>query len=447
MKKQYVRFVGRLVALFAMVLSTGLMLGSVAHAQEDEAPLRLAHINTAGETGTHSFNALQGILKQSDQIILVPQTTFMAGASRYGLEMSVFRRGSDREANAEVFKKLMAELEIEGLIIQDVFGRNGSTLQLVIIGPRGFELADIRREARRGRVSNDDTVAMLRESFAALVPDVRGYRREQEEARQRELEAQRQRELEAQRRMEEEQVSIRDEAVARHRSSAGYLEPSYSLHAGAMMGQRLMRLASPDSFPFNHNTPFVGIGGQLDAVVAVFEGGKSGFGLSIFGGYAPFQTQFNDDLLPSTFARLGLDLQYLRGLSSEFFFRLYAGAEAKSVTLAPNELYTGHRYVLGRAGLGVTYLFGTVGALHIGGGVLPVISADNSAGGFGEIETDLGYGGSARLNINMGESLSLGLDYTFQLNTLRYPVAPGRSEPAHSRDMFHLGILSLGYRM
>jgi hypothetical protein len=76
-----------------------------------------------------------------------------------------------------------------------------------------------------------------------------------------------------------------------------------------------------------------------------------------------------------------------------------------------------------------------------------VLSADNSSGGFGEVETALGYGGSARLNINLGASLAVGVDYTFQLHSLGYPDAPGRAEPATSRDMYHVGVLFLGYRL
>ncbi|MFU8802509.1 MAG: hypothetical protein ACNA8W_01755 [Bradymonadaceae bacterium] len=439
-------FYARLVAMLAAALLTSLAFSATVWAQDDEEPLRLVHINTAGETGTHSFNALQGILKQSNQIVLIPQTTFMAGASRYGLEMSTFRRGAEREANAGVFKKLLAELDIEGLVIQDVFGRGGSTLQLVVIGPRGHELADIRRDARRGRVSNDDAMAMLREVFATLVPDVRGYRSEQEEIQRREAEAQRERELQSQRQSDQD-LDLREQAIADHRERHGNLETGYNISAGAMIGQRLMRLASEDTSPFNHNTPFVGIAGHAEGIFSVFDNDAGAFGAGLFGGYAPFQTEFLEDLLPSTYARLGLDLFYLRALTSDFILRVYGGVEATSVTLTANDLYTGHRYILGRVGLGVNYLFGDFGALEINGGVLPILDADNSSGGFGEIETALGYGGSARLKINIGESMNVGLDYTFQLHSLTYPDPPNRTEPANSRDMFHIGMISMGYRL
>ncbi len=412
-----------------------------ARAQDDEPPLRLAFINVAGEPGANAYSTVQGILLQSSQIILVTQPTFMAGASRYNLGLDVFRQGSAREENEANIRELMKSLDVEAIVIQDVFGKGGK-LQMVVMGPRGRELRDLRRDIRKGRVTDDQAIDLLKEVFSTLVPEVRSYREEQDEKA-------RQAELEAQRALEEdkEEVSIRDQVIAERSVDSGDLQTGYQLNVGAMMGHRLMRLSGEDGFEFNHGTPFVGVGGNLDARFATFSEGSGAAGLNIFGGYAPFKTAFYDAMLDSSFARVGAELYVVFALTSDFLVRAYGGGEALSITLGQNELYTGHRYISARTGAGVEYLFGELATLKLGAGILPILKADNSHGAYGEVDARLGFEGAARLEVSPIKAVTIALDYTAQYYSLGFPAPTVLATPAATTDLLHMIVLSLGYRM
>ncbi len=137
-------------------------------------------------------------------------------------------------------------------------------------------------------------------------------------------------------------------------------------------------------------------------------------------------------------------------MSSFFFLDLFAGAELMRLTIEPNRLYTGTSYVMGRAGLGVSFRFGEGARLRLHGGATPIFTASNSAGAFGASPLSVGLEGGARLAFTLIEGTFLELNYTFQRMTPEFPdPVPDLGGPKVStaaQDMLHTGNALLGLR-
>lgn len=431
----------RIIAAIALFLC---LPPGVGQAQDAETPLRLAFINVAGSAGSSAYSSIESILLQSNQLVLMDESVFLNGAAEYQVDLDTFRQSAARQENAETFHELMLALEVEAILVQDVFG-SGGKLQVVVIGPRGNELKDLRRDIRRGRVSDEQAIDVLREVFSVVVPEVRDVRVEREE--QARLAAA---EAAANRSKVElvEEPTILDQVLADRRAVYGELKKGYRLNVGALLGNRIMHLTQEDAERnFDHGTPLFGFAGELDARFFLFSNHRGALGARLFGAYAPFKTAYENEQLDSSFMRVGGEVYVAYALSSDFVLRGFGGIETLSVELGENALYQGHQYMSARLGVDVAYSFGTLGSLALGGGILPILSTEIIGGSYGEGTGALGFEGAAGLKIEPYDSVVIGVDYTAQYYSLEFatPVAPNTA--AKTTDLMHMIMLSVGYRL
>ncbi|RAL21207.1 hypothetical protein DL240_13830 [Lujinxingia litoralis] len=432
-----------LVVVFCVLIAWS----SVASAQE-QAPLRLGYLNTAGDSGERAYTSIEDALKESTQIELLDARDVLQAAQGLGLDLSAFRQSSQREEKRAIFSNLMSQENIEGLLIHDVFG-GGNTLQVVVLGPRGEELADVRYRIRRGRIDQEGVLEVLRQVFSELVPVVLDYREQQEMERQRALEAQeRERAQQAQTpaQVEPLEEDPREAALAHHRERFGNLRPHLKLRAGLVAGQRMMRQSTDTAFEINHNTPLLGGGARIDAMLAILNGGRAALEVGAHFDIAPYTSRFADEELAGQYMRGGGEVRYVRGFSPSVQGRAILGAELLSATLAPNSLYTGHSYLAAHLGLGLSYAFGELAQLNLAALFTPVLSGTNSAGAYGE--GNFGPSAAARvgLTIDALEPFLLGVDYTYQLHLREFPEPSIVDAAVNSRDQFHTALISVGYR-
>ena len=435
-----------IATLFALLVC---LLSSSALAQED--PLRLTLLNAAAKGGASAHGSVNEFLKKSDDINTTSQDEVWEYADKeLGLEEKDFRSSSLREENTENFKTIMKELDLEALLIVDVFSK-GRKFQLVAIGPDGTEIADIRRDVSRGRLSKDDAKGVLRDTFKELVPIVREFREaggwsaeaaeEEEEEEVSLLPEEEETEEEG-----DEEASIKDEVVNKRKGKYPAMQPGARIQIGLLAGIRDMKMTADTGFELTHASPWVGFGGRVDFVFTQFTE-DSALGASVLGGYAPFTTIFLDnDEFKSAYARLGGELRYLKAFSPELMLNVFGGAEATSVTIAQNPFYTGHRYLMARVGVGIMYQVGPV-VLELAGAVLPVFGVNNSAGAFGDVEgLSLGFEPAGGLSFDLSDDISATLRYTGQIYSITYPsaVVLGGQEVS-STDVIHTGLIAIGY--
>lgn len=422
-------------------------------ASAEEDPLKLSFVNAAAKGGDSAHGTLSDFLEGSDDIDTTDQDKVWKVAAEFDLEQKDFRSSSLREDNAENFQKIMKELDLEAIMILDVFSK-GRKMQVVTIGPSGREIADVRRDVNRGRLDKSEAKGVLKETFAELVPKVVEFREGggwdafEEEEPEEEEEVSLLPEEEEEEEGEEEELSLKEKAVKKKRAGKyPALERGIRLQLGLLAGKRDLKLTSDSGFELTHGSPFVGFGGRVDAVFAQL-GSDAALGASLLGGYAPFTTIFaENETYPSQYARLGAELRYLKAFSETFLVNVFGGGEAMSITIDQNANYTGHRYVMARLGAGIIYQAGPV-LLEIGGALLPVFGVNNSSGAYGEVPgLSLGFEPMAGLTFGLSEDLSVSLRYSGQIFSAKYPEPQLPIDAAKSFDLIHSGVLSIGYSL
>lgn len=418
-----------------------------------EEPLKLAFINAAAKGGDSAHGTLNAFLKKSDDIDPTPQDDVWDYADKeLGLEAKDFRSSSLREENREKFQAMMKELDLEAILVLDVFSK-GRKLQLVTIGPSGKEIADVRRDIERGRLEKDEAKSVLKETFAELVPNVVKFREDGGWAAYEKPEPDEEEEVsllpeeEEDTSEEEEDVSIKDKVIKKHKGKYPALEPGARLQLGLLAGKRDLKMTSDSGFELTHGSPFVGFGGRVDFVFTKI-GADAALGGSVLGGYAPFTTIFaENETYPSQYARLGLELRYLKAFSETFLVNVFGGGEATSITINQNRNYTGHRYIMARLGAGILYEVGPV-LLELGGALLPVFSVNNSAGAYGEVQgLTLGFEPMAGLRFGLSEDISVSLRYSGEIFSAKYPEPVLPIQAAKSFDIIHTGLIAIGYSL
>lgn len=435
--------------LLLLVILVPTLVAGTASAETD--PLRLSLLNAAANGGAEAHGALNDIIKKSDQIDPTPQSDVYAYAGReFGLEEKSFRSSALRAQNEANFRRLMKDLNLEALLIVDVY-KKGKAFQLVAIGPNGKEVADIRRDIDRGQLTEDDAKGVLQEAFADLVPLVLEFREaggwSQVEEEEEEEEVISLSGGEGEEEEEDGELSLKEEAIRDVKQASDLLASGARLQAGLLLGRRSITMTSDEGFELTHESPFAGFGAKVDIIFAQL-GSDSALGANVFGGYAPFTTIFDESLtFPSQYARVGADVEYLRGFSPEFILSVFGGAEATSITIDSNPHYTGNRYVSARAGVGVLYQVGPV-LLQVDAAVLPVFGVNNSDGAYGEAEgLSIAFEPAGGLSFAITNDISVLLRYSGQFYSVGY-VSPNPallSGPASSSDGIHTGLIAIGY--
>jgi len=447
----------------AVGLTTLFVAPSTAFAR---APLRLSFINTTGDVGVDSHEKIKTLLKKSKDIDLTAQDDVWSEADDLGLDEKDFRSGSLREKNAKNFQRIMKKLDVEGILILDIFN-HGRTLQIVTIGPDGREVADEREDVHHGRISKSGAKSILKRSFRGLVPEVKKFRDdggwdavELEEPKEQADEDEGVSLIESEsddeeKKDEDEDVSIKKNAVHHAMGKTESLNPGFQLNAGVLVGKRTLTMTADNGFELKHDSPFAGFGGSVTGVFARF-GKDKAVGAEVFGGYAPFTTIFTDPNDPtreltfqSEYARIGGQLRYLQAFSPQLHIEVVGGVDAFSITIKQNPFYTGNRYLGGRAGVILGYRVGPI-LLDVGAVALPIFNINNSAGAYGEANFALGIEGDAGLSFALTDDIHASLGYTAHLISITYdhPKVVGNGDlSVNTGDVIHTGVIAIGYSL
>lgn len=420
-------------------------LAPSAHAQ-DEAPIRLVFLNTDPSDGMGVYNSVKEVLELSKDLDLIDPDDLLSAGTKHGVKLETFRSGDKRKEAVGAFSRMLAGANAETVIALDVFG-GGRTMQLVVIGPAGQQLADIRQRIGGSVPTQDESVTALKKAFKALVPRIREYREEQAK-------------LEAASPdvglvgLDEpnEDDTIKARVIAEHRAKHANLTRGLNPQVGAIFGARNFALETEANYDVSHSSPFVGVGVQLDAVLALFDAETSAVGASAFAAYAPFTTVFAGPNGPeeksSSFTDLRLDVYYMKGLSSDFIVKGGVGLEYMGVSIEPNAIYSGNDYFNLRAGLGVIYQFGELAEMHLNAAALPILNADVSDGKMGDSSVSFGGDVALRLDVTAFGPVraSLGYQFKYYQGSFESPrLAQLRGESVSTNDNFHVGHVLLGY--
>lgn len=434
----------------------------------NEDPLKLSFLNAAASGGDGAYDALNTFLSGSSDIDATDQSDVWSHAKRqFELEPKHFRSSSLRSDNADNFQRIMKDLDLEALLILDVFSK-GSKMQVVVIGPSGREVADIRRDITRGNLSRDEARGVLGEIFGELVPAVRefrdagGWSSAEEPAEEPEDEFSLIDETDETDEFGDE-PSIKEKVIKERSGEYELIAPGINMSVGLLGGRRAMSFTSENgTFELSHGSPFVGFGGRIAFIFAAL-GSDAAIGATVLGGYAPFTTSFERrnaaggvvvEEFKSQYARLSAELNYLKAFSDTFALNIFAGGGATSVTIAKNLDYTGHRYIAARIGAGIMYQIGPV-LLDLNAGLLPIFSINNSSEGYGPIPTPaIGFEPAGGLSFGITDDISLSLRYSGEMFNAKYPEPPRTTGnpatpigPAKSFDIVHTGLVAIGYSL
>ncbi len=448
MKNQLFHFHLGLVSLLLCIL----MLPAAVSAQDQEDPLRLVYVNTSGSEGQESYQAVRELLSGSDQIDLIRERNFLRSAREVGIDEEVLADWGRWPELVDNFAAAMWHSNVEGLLIHRVEDQ-GNQLYITVFGPRGWELTEVERSLDDGTLGEPAAVETLREAFSALVPEVRGFRREVSEGSISDEDFQIAKESDDSAdvdQAESDELSPRDRALAGHRQRYGDMSRNIAIYAGALTGRRSMNMDQPDgSFSIYHRTGLMGFGARVDALITTIERDTAAFEASGVVGFSPFTTVFGERELSGRFMRFGAEGRYINARSANTRLRVIAGVETINVALEGNENYTGHGYLMGRIGGGVHHSVGRLLTVQADGLLLPVLLSSNSGGAYGTPEGLLGFGAEAAIHLNLFEPFLVGLFYNFSYIDQDYPD-PDPSVitlPAESIDIFHQIMIGVGYRL
>jgi hypothetical protein len=223
-----------------------LLLSFALPSWASEDPLRLAFINASQKGGGDAHETLLEFLDASDDIKVKDSDKIWDAAEEEGVSRKDFRNSKRRDSSAREFRRVMKSLNIEAIMILDVFSK-GKKLQLVVIGPSGKTIADVRENIKRGKVSKAESKTILKEAFAELVPQVRDFRDaggwdavDDEPRKEDPVEEPDEEDPDEEDPDEEDpdsSTSLKDSAVASNNGDFG-LEPGFTFRFGALVGSR-----------------------------------------------------------------------------------------------------------------------------------------------------------------------------------------------------------------
>lgn len=442
-----------------LFIAVQLMVFSIAlPAFADQDPLRLAFINASQKGGGDAYDTIMQFLEASDDIKVKDSEKIWDAAEEEGVSRKDFRNSKRRKASTREFRRVMKSLNLEAIMILDVFSK-GRKLQLVVIGPNGEEVADVREDIKRGKVSKSEAKKILKDAFAELVPQVKEFRdnggwdavddEPEEEEEEEEVAQVDDEEEDGDDESGDDANSLKAMAVAAASSEYG-LEPGVSFRFGALVGSRSFSMESEGECTLDHKSPFVGVDLELSSIFSVFSGGSAAIGGSVFVAYAPFTTLFDEsEEFASDYARLVAQLVFTKAFSEEVALDIFGGVQAWSVTIDKNPHYTGNRYLGARLGGSLSYAAGPV-VISGGAGLLPTFDINNSDGAFGTADLTFGLEGQVSLSFQVTDAIEARIGYNLTSISPDYPDAvnpDGISDPITSSDVIHSGAITMGYRL
>ncbi|QDG51464.1 hypothetical protein FIV42_12125 [Persicimonas caeni] len=448
-RKSIARHLHSALTLLVALAAIGLVsFGSMGAAAAQEAPLKMVFVNSDPMDGTAVYDALAEVLEASSDLQLVDPGDLLAAGSERGIGLDTLRDGDKRLRHRAEFAAMLSQTGGEAILVLDVFG-GGNTMQLVVIGPYGNELDDIRQSIAGSRPSQSESVTVLKQAFKALVPKVRQYREEQAQRQEQQAGV----DLVGEEEPPSDSQKIKERVIREHREKHADLKTGLTPHVGMIFGRRSLQLETQADYQLDHASPFVGFGAEVDIIFALMDGDTAAFGATVFGSFAPFTTVFTNDQgqpveLPSAFSNVGGDFKYLKGVGADLIVFGKAGVELMSIQIDQNQAYTGNDYINMRAGAGLVYQFGELAELHLDAAALPVVDARLSGDVMGPADFGLGWNAAAKLQLTFLKPFEVAAGYDFQYypTTFSQPVLEDLGgQPATTTDMFHLANVMVGY--
>ena len=472
-----------------LLLGLALMLAGPAHLaaqtppeqpeRDEEAsrePLRLAVLNVSKQGGSQAEAELLEVLSGNDAIALIEGADVRAVMKEFAVTDEVLRQSELREKFRNRLFRLVTANRIEGLLAIDVYNK-GRTVQIVVIGPEGGELHDVRRTIKRGRLDQEGALEMLQEVFPALAPEVQAYRASERERVLNESalvpDAQASQTIQEQG-DEAAAVTLSEQPGERR---GGHFERGIDLSLGYFYGHRDLLLSETDNNNpdrITHTTAMSGVGAQLDATALSWgEGGARA--LALRGAFAIgfFDTTFTErdeqlgevrvNYASQSFDVAG-DLVLRRQVGARAHLGAFAGAQHVTVKISQtsrltedartynNSRYTGTGYFALRLGAEVALRLNPRTSAELYGGALPLLNA-NVSQALGESQATLGALAGARLKVNLTENFYAQGVYAFSLFRPSFPDPPGTlpgggtvnvDSAARGRDLMHSAQLLVG---
>lgn len=439
-----------------VVFAVSFWPGGEVEANEED-PLRLVVVDMTSRYGNDSYDALDELVRGSDQIDVVPTGAFRRSIRIFGIDREDFETPEGRGEVVDQIAAVMWDIEAEGILLHFV-EEESSRVRVVVIGPHGWELGESAEDLADGSLEEDEAIALLRGVFGLLVPEVRGFRRDVTEgditdddfadppdASGEDDSATEEQEDESN---GDREPSPREQALAAHRQRYGNLERHITAHLGPMFGYRSLQMNQPQgSFAIRHSTMLAGLGLHVDGLIMTLDRDTAALEAGGFVGWSPFSTVFDDQELSGRFFRISAEGRYINARSATLRFRALAGIETMNIGIAANEYYTGHGYLGARLGVGVEQYFGSVMSLKIDALFLPILTASNSGGAYGDIDGWLGAGADVALSFQIFDPLQAALFYGVQYFDLSYPDPQVIDSPAVSTDFLHQITVGVGYRL
>ena len=428
-----------MAAFVVMLLVVALPAISLAQSTEDE-PLRLVYVDGGVDATSAGFDIVYDLLDDSSRIDVLDADEFIDTAADVGVEMSSLTGGPPSHYGDDV-SALMWSRNVEVILVHQYDSETGAVF-VTAVGPEGRELTTARESTAQGELDGDAARAILEQIFSEVVPDVRQFRRQVQRGEIGDDDFQ----LDGD---DEETLDLREAAARAHREQYGNLQPHIEFRAGGLVGHRGLKMNQPDGdFEFGHETMLFGVAAGVDSLLTTIDRDTAAFEVGGFFAMSPFSSTVGDDNISGRYLRLGADARYISALSATTRLRAIGGIETANLSfLDAHDEYTGSGYLNGRIGAGVHYTVDSLATLQIDALLLPIISASNSGGAYGEPAGWLGFGGDATLRIEALLPLRLNVDYSLQYLELDYPEPVDISGAAHSRDMFHTVMITAGYRL
>lgn len=430
---------------------------SIKAAPVDETnPVRLVLIDVTEDAGD-AKSILEGLTKEmneSKRIEVVETRPVILSFVDRKITKELLRTSEGRESSAKDIAEVIAEHNLEGMIIMDAYS-GGRKLQVILFDTDGKEADEQKLSLKkRKRVSSAERDKVRKRIFEKASPVATKQREAVARAERERIEAELEKRARAQAATSEGEGSsggregaavtkTTEKARAPREGGQGGLR----VQAGFLLGQRTFVLES-DTFGIDQTLPMAGATGQVQVSTPVSDGLLL-VGGTFRGSWAPLRlldaSAEEETLLTGHFVDVGANFDLDFPYKSLLKIGLDLGADVVSMTIDQNATYTGHRYIWGRAGLGVEITPISRLAIRLHGGALPVLQALTSGGAYGAPGLDVGIEAGGGVEVGITESLGLALDGRYQTFTQLY-TSDSFEETLTSSDQILRGAVSITYR-
>ena len=420
---------------------------------DEENPVRLVLIDVTDKTADAKsiLGGLSDELSENPQVELVEIRPVILSFVDRKITKEILRTGDGREQSGEDIAAVIAEHNLDGLLILDAYS-GGRKLQVILFAPDGSEADEQKRSLKkRKRISGSEREKVAGRIVEKTIPLAMKKREALAKQEREAIEAK----LAARAKADEfgdDGGGGGDTAVAKTTKSEkkrarGQGKGGVYVRAGLLLGQRNFVLES-DSFGIDQALPMAGATAQLEVATPVADGVLL-IGGTFRGSWAPLRlldaSAETETILSGQFVDAGGNLDIDFPYASLLEIGLDLGMDVTSITIEPNPTYTGHRYIWGRAGVGFEITPISKLAIRLHGAALPVFQSLTSGGAYGAPGLDVGIEAGGGLEFIITDAIGLGVDARYLTFTQLYN-SDNFDETLVSSDQIIRGAVSVTYR-